>query len=222
MFLVQLWIVWNLLASLIVSNLFAGDLLDPEALVKKMEASYAQVNDYQANVEVRTQLKDGSVETKKFMYSYKKPKWIRLDFESPHHGMALVYPDKNGKVLVHRVINLHLDLDSPLLQIQSGQRLNQTDLGLLIRNISNSLGEHRKGPVKITDEGAEIHIHVLAEDHFRKGVVTLYDFIIDKSLWLPMEVKESTPDGHLERVMTFHHLKTNLGIPASFFQLNGS
>ena len=208
------------LACLLPSFLYAWNSSDTEIFLKKMEAAYAGVNDYQADLEIRTYLKDGSFETKKFLYTFKKPNWMRLDFQSPHAGMTLVYPDKDGKVGVHYFFTLHLSPDSPLLRGASGQRIDQTDLGLLIRNISHSLRDQRKGPVEETEDEKDILLRVLADDHFREGVVTLYRFVIDRNLWLPVEVDESNPGGLLERTIIFRNLKTNISLPDRFFELD--
>jgi len=209
-----------LLACLLPSCLYAWNSSDTEIFLKKMEAAYAGVNDYQADVEVRTYQKDGSFETKRFLHTFKKPKWMRLDFQSPHAGMTLVYPDKDGKVVLHYFFTLHLAPDSPLLRGASGQRIDQTDLGLLIRNISHSLTDQSKGSVEEIEDERDIHLRVLADDHFREGVVTLYRFVIDKNLWLPVEVDESNPAGLLQRTVIFRNLKTNIGLPDRFFELD--
>jgi outer membrane lipoprotein-sorting protein len=200
--------------------------LNVETLLSKMEIAYSGVIDYRVMVEVKTFKPDGSFEIQKFLYTFKKPKRTRLDFESPHPGMEMVYPDRNGKVVVRlpglgHFLKLHLSPDNPLLGVASGQRIDQTDLGLLIENISHSLIDQRRGPVDITEGKGYVRIRVLAENHFRKGVVTLYHFSIDEALWLPGEVKESSPDGHLERTVTFQNLKTNIGISESYFKLDG-
>jgi len=215
------------LFCLAISHASAELPLSGETLLKKMEAAYAQVNDYTTKVEVRTYKRDGSFETEKFLYSFKKPKWIRLDFESPHAGMIVVYPDKNGRVAVQpsglaHLLKFHLAPDSRLLKGSSGQRIDQTDLGLLIRNISHSLTDQQRGPEEITEENGYARIRVLAADHFRENVNTLYQFFIDKKLWLPAAVEEFTPDGRLERSITFGELRINNGMPDSFFQLDGA
>lgn len=199
--------------------------LSIESLLKKTETAYANVNDYRTRVDVRTFKSDGSSETEKFLYSFKRPKWIRIDFESPHAGMILVYPDKNGKVAVQpaglaHFLKLHLAPDNRLLKGSSGQRMDQTDLGLLIKNIGHSLTDERRGPAEITDENGYVRIRVLAADHFREDVVTLYRFFIDKKLWLPAIVEEFTPDGSLERSISFGDLRINNGLSDSFFQLD--
>jgi outer membrane lipoprotein-sorting protein len=214
-----------LLICLIGSYASAEVPLDAESLLKKMETAYANVNSYRTRVEVRTFESGGSSEIEKFLYNFKKPKWIRIDFESPHPGMILVYPDKNGKVEVQpaglaHFLKLHLAPGNRLLKGSSGQRIDQTDLGLLIKNIGHSLTDQRRGPAEITEENGYARIRVLAADHFREDVVTLYRFFIDKRLWLPAKVEEFTPEGHIERSITFEDLRTNNGVPDSFFQLD--
>ena len=210
-----------LLACLFPFHLYGWNSSDAEILLKKMEVAYARVNDYQANMEVRTFGKDGSFETTKFSYTLKKPKKIRLDFESPYAGMIIVYPDQNGKAAIRRFFTFHLALDNPLLQVSEGQRIDQTDLGLLITNIRHSLTDHRQGPLIVTEDDKNIRIRVMADDHFREGVVTQYQFRIDKTLWLPVKVEESSPEGKFARTIVFRNLRTNIDIPDNFFQLNG-
>ena len=200
--------------------------IDTETLLRKMQSAYARVTDYQANVEVRTVQLNGSVATKKFLYTFKKPDRIRLDFESPHSGMILLYPDKKGKVVIYpsgwaRIFTFHLAPDSSLLMDLSNQRINQTDMGLLIKNISRSLDDQRRGPVQFYEDNEQIEVRVLAEDHFRKRQETLYHFFIDRHLWLPTGVREFTPDGKLKRAVIFRNLRINIGIPDSFFQIEG-
>jgi outer membrane lipoprotein-sorting protein len=198
--------------------------LDTKTLLEKMEAAYAKVKDYQADIEDKSCLQDGSCKTKKFLYTFKKPEWIRLDFQTPDAGMVLVYPDKNGEVLINPAgfpfFKFHLAPDNPFLRVASGQRLDQTDLGLLIKNIGHSLTDQRRGPAEVVEEGESIRVQVLANNHFRKGVETLYQFLIDKKLWLPVQVEESTRGGRLERRIILRNLRINIGVPASFFQLD--
>jgi outer membrane lipoprotein-sorting protein len=213
-----------LLSSLIFSYAAAEAPLDASSILKRMESAYVQVKDYQTNVEVKTYGGGESFATEKFLYTFKKPKRIRLDFESPHSGMVLVYPDESGKVSVRpggvaHILRFHLSSEDPLIRGASGQRIDQTDLGLLINNISHSLTDQARGPVEIEEDG-DIRIRVLAVNHFQKGVVTFYNFFIDKRLWFPVKVEESTPDGRLKRVITFQNLRINIGFTDSFFQTN--
>ncbi len=200
--------------------------MEPAIVLEKMEQAYDKVKDYQANVEVRTSKNDGSFDTEKFLYTFKKPEMIRLDFESPHSGMILVYPDRNGKVVVRPwpflpFFKLHLDPGDPMLVSHSGQQIDQTDFGLLIRKMGHSLADQRRGPAQVTEKDGTVEIQVLAENHFRNGILTIYRFSIDGELWLPVKVEESDSAGRLERTMTFRNLRTNIGISESLFRLAG-
>ena len=68
--------------------------VDLRHLVEKMESAYAEVDDYQTKVHVEARSTDGTYHTETFLYSFEKPDRIRIDFESPHSGLVLVYPDK--------------------------------------------------------------------------------------------------------------------------------
>jgi len=194
-----------------------------ECVLKKMEAAYDGVKDYRTEVETVFFKKDGSFKTTKSLYTFKKPTWIRLDFVSPHPGMTMVYPDRNGRVLVRpgglfSMLTFHLGLDDPLLESPSGQRMNQTDLGLLIENIRHSVTDQRRGAVSLSEDKDTIRIQVLADDHFRERVETRYEFLISKELWLPVEVGQSTANGVREGRIIFRNLRTNINVPDDRFQ----
>lgn len=194
-----------------------------ETILKKMEAAYDKVLDYQTEVETIIFREDGSFKTQKCLYTFKKPKWIRIEFISPHPGWIMIYPDWKGKVLVKpqgvlSLLPLSLMLNDPLLETPSGQQVNQTDLGLLITNIRHSVTDQRRGPVSLSEEKDAIEIRVLAADHFREGVETRYQFVISKELWLPVEVGESTTNGVQEGRIIFRELRTNINVPDSLFQ----
>lgn len=196
---------------------------DVEQVLQEMETAYDEVKDYQAEVEVILFPKAGSMKSERSLYTFKKPKWIRLDFLSPHPDMIVIYPDPNGKVIVKPQgllsgITLHLKLDDPFLQTPSGQRINQTDIGLLIRNIRHSVTDQRRGPVSLSEDKDTIQIEVLADDHFRERLETRYRFLISKEFRLPVEVGASTLSRVPEGRIIFRNLRTNINVPDDLFQ----
>ena len=190
------------------------------ALITRMEARYALVERYQTETTVRL-YRDGQLaKTQRFLYTFSKPNHVRAELRSPHPGTVLVYPDATGKVLVKPggwlgFLKLHLALDSTALRSRSGQRVDQTDMGLLIQNIAHSLTDRRHGDVTITQNDGAVVAEVLAEDHFLPGVLTLYRFTIDDASGLPVAVEELTPNGVLKRDVTFQALTTWPLLPAS-------
>ena len=209
-----------LFCCLLCSHANASVPLSAEDVVKKMEAAYAVVQDYRTEVDVKSRKARD-----KFIYTFKKPNYIRIDFISPHSGWILIYPDEKGKAVVRssgskHFLELHLSTQNRLIKKPSGQRVDQTDMGLLINNISHSVTDKSKGPVKIAEQDGTIEMNVLAEDHFSAGVVTMYRFLVDRGSWLPIGVDEFTPDGAPKRTVRFRNTVVNLGTEESSFRLN--
>jgi len=203
-----------------------SSILDTKSILEKLHDAYGKVENYQARVEIRNYRVHGSVETLSFLYTFRKPDFIRLDMESPHRGMVLLFPDREGKVVVRpsgwlRLFKFRLNPDSAFLKDPSGQRIDQTDMGLLIENITRSLTEEHQGKVEIVEEDETIRVRVEAANHFREGISTRYQFVIDRRLWLPVKVEESDREGHPERSVIFRDLRLNLQIPDGFFSTGG-
>ncbi len=75
--------IFFLLACLLPAYSSVGTASETDSLLKKMDAAYAKVKDYQVSVEIREHGRDGYFKTEKFLYTFKKPNRIRIDFESP-------------------------------------------------------------------------------------------------------------------------------------------
>lgn len=197
-----------------------------EEIISRTKSAYEKVNAYRVETEVTTYRHGQVGERRRFVYTFEKPERLRIDMESPHPGMVLLYPDAQAQVRVRfggwaSFLNFHLSPDSSFLANAAGQRIDQTDFGLLIRNIAHSLTDQRRGPARLRDEDGNWILEVLAEDHFRKGVLTRYRFTIDKATDLPVSVQESTPAGEKERTVTFRHLDTSPDLPADWFKNPG-
>jgi hypothetical protein len=191
------------------------------SLVRKMREAYEQVHDYQTEVTVHI-FEEGTAQVKQFLYTFRKPNQIRIVFRTPHRGMTLVYPDEADKVVVRLggwlgFATLRLDPNNRLLRSAAGQRIDQTDLGLLIDHIEKSLTEGRKEPPRLEVDDRYIEAAVLAEDHFLDNVLTRYRFFIDRENDLPARIEESTPEGVLRRRIEFHGMRINIGISEDFF-----
>lgn len=200
-------------------------LLDPATILDNMRKAFSDVYDYQVKVEVRLYRGTADFDTERFLYRFKKPDLIRIDVETPRAGTVLVYPDKNGKVVIRlpgfaRFFPLRLSPDHFLLKGFMGQPIDKTDLGLLIENIGHSLDDQPYRTPNIEEQDGNIIIQVIAQDHFREGVITNYRFFIDTKLWLPIRVEESKPDGRLERTIAFYNLRINTGFSDRIFTID--
>jgi hypothetical protein len=213
--------VYLVLTAILAIPAGAANPADVQVFLKRIESAYEAVKDYRVLVKVLTSETSGE-RREEFFYAFKKPGRIRMDFQEPQPGTILVFPAKKGRVLVRpwgwRFLDLHLAPDSVLLSRPSGQRIDQTDFGLLIRNMGRSMDGGRRGPLQIFEEDPVVRMEVLAEDHFREGKVTRYQFTIDRNTWFPKEIEERTPEGVFERRITFRDLEVNTGVPDSFFE----
>jgi len=208
------------------SPAFAWSQSDSLDLIRKMEQAYGNVQDYQTRLIITGFGSDPAFRKRQtLLYTFKKPNRIRLDFESPHRRMVIIYPDRNGKVVVQpgflpNLFALQLEPSSSLLEISPGQQINQTDLGLLIRNITHSLTDFFEGDLSVSDEGENLVVRVLSDNPFRRGVSTRYAFFIDRTLWLPVKVEESSARGLLQRTVVYSRLRLNIGVRDTFFRLD--
>ncbi len=196
------------------------------AIVDRMAAAYERVAAYQTEVETSEYVDGRIMATRRFRYSFRKPGLVRIDMETPHPGMRLVYPDENGRVFVRfggwmGFLKVRLAPDNALFATRSGQRVDQSDLGLLIRNIGLSVDEQRRGELQLAEKDRELLLEVVAADHFLPGMVTRYRFVIDRTLWLPVAVDEWTPAGRLKRTIRFRNLNTTPKFPKHFFVIDG-
>jgi outer membrane lipoprotein-sorting protein len=211
--------------ALIATLSIAAEGIDPQAIVRSMELAYSKVENYRMEVEVTKPAEEASRKEERFTYTFKKPNHVRIDFHKPHKGTIVVYPAREGKVFVRpwgwRFLQFHLGPDNILLADPSGQRVDQTDLGLLIRNIAVCMTDGRRGLLEISEEEHSLVVKVLAQDLFLKGENTHYTFVIDKKSWLPREIRESTSGGSFKRRVVFRDLEINPGVSDSFFRLNG-
>jgi len=113
-----------------------------------MQSACQAIRDYRVLVQVTLPEENAGKQMEEVLYTFKKPKKILMDFRMPRSGTVLVFPDEEGKVLVGpwgwRFLDIHL-ARCVLLANPSGQQIDQTDLGLLIRNIGMSMDDGRRG-----------------------------------------------------------------------------
>jgi len=196
----------------------------PDQIIANLRSAYARVSDYQVLVESTMSSGEALGEETRLFFRYRRPGSIRVDFLHPREGWVLVYPSGAGKVRVRPAgllgfLNFSLDSDSPFLTVWPGQQLTQTDLGLLVENIAKSLTVGRLAPAEVFRTGGDLLLRVEAENHFRKGVATRYEFRIDPVRWLPVEVTEEVPQEKRRRRIRFRDLRVNVGLADALFRL---
>ncbi|MEZ4599036.1 MAG: hypothetical protein R2940_04525 [Syntrophotaleaceae bacterium] len=199
--------------------------MEAAAILSRMTAAFDRLEAYHADVESATYRNGRRVDVHRFRYSFQKPGRIRIDMKMPNPGMQMIYPDQGGRVFIRfggwkDFLTFRLTPDNKRIVAGMGQRFDQTDLGLLIANIGRSIGAGKKGELHVLETKDRVVWEVLAQDHFRSGIVTRYRYVIDPALWLPVTVEEKTPEGELLRIVQFHNLDTTPVFSKHHFQTN--
>ncbi|KVO66183.1 hypothetical protein WJ78_16320 [Burkholderia ubonensis] len=120
---------WLAAAALLGASMTA----DP---VTVAQTHFEQASSYRATI--RAWPRQG--EHTEVRYAYRKPGYVRMDFVAPHHGAVLVYDPVSRKVRVrpfgaHLPPALSLAPTNPLVRDPSGHRVDQSDVGELLRNV---------------------------------------------------------------------------------------
>ncbi|MDA8129495.1 MAG: DUF1571 domain-containing protein [Betaproteobacteria bacterium] len=116
------------LLLLVLSGTASADLLD-DALMR-----YAKLETYQATL--RSSAFPGGKFREVIRYTYKKPGWVRMDFQRPHPGLVLTYdPEKNGVRLWPfgpKGPDFSVSPDIAWLRSGGGERVDRSDIGTLL------------------------------------------------------------------------------------------
>lgn len=121
---------WRWPASALLTLLPLTAMADP---LTDAEARFGALHSYR----VTLRSTDAAGRQDVIRYAYRKPGWVRMDFEQPHHGAVLVYAPDTRRVrlwpfgLGHWPV-LDLAPDHPLLRSPHGHRVDQSDVGVLL------------------------------------------------------------------------------------------
>lgn len=183
---------------------------------------YQQVDAYQAVVKSSTGNNPEKADV--IRYFYKKPGFVRMEFIAPFNGMVLVYSPLTGQVKVWplgqgRLPSSDLKPDNPLVQSQTGQQIDRSDLGALYQNVM-FLQDHGKttviGTESIADQ-AVLHVTVAAEQGFSVGAVARYQLWLEVTTGFPLKVMSYKADGNLIEVVEMSEYQINPAFPSGFF-----
>jgi outer membrane lipoprotein-sorting protein len=158
-------------------------------------------------------------------YAYRKPGYIRMDFVSPHHGAVLTYDPVSRKVRLrpfgtHAPPALSLSPANPLVRDKSGHRVDQSDVGELLRNVR----ELQQGGVtalqgeETVGGRAAVRVSVVGAPAHAVAGVHRYQLWLDAADGFPLKVV-SFADGDdtpLETV-TLDDVEIDVAFPDHFF-----
>ncbi|MBZ0329800.1 hypothetical protein KZO25_05625 [Halomonas sp. ANAO-440] len=129
-------------------------------------------------------------------YSYQGPGYVRMDMETPYAGAVLIYRPDTGKVQLWpfgspgRRPGLSLRPTNRMVRSSRGHRVDQSDVGTLLRNVQQlqQLGSARLLEPTTLDGHLVKHVVVEAEPGRTVHEVSRYDLWLDENTLFPLRV----------------------------------
>ncbi|MDP2688578.1 MAG: DUF1571 domain-containing protein [Deltaproteobacteria bacterium] len=158
-------------------------------------------------------------------YYYKKPGFVRMEFEKPHGGAVLVYDPRSKKARLRpfgffRSFVLTLDPGSSLIKSSRGHTVDESDIGALLENLK-TLSEGGKTVVLREEEAggrAASVVSVEGGEGAETDGVHRYVIWFDKKAHLPLKVISYDIDGNLVEEVLMDGMEVNPGLPVDFFR----
>ncbi|OGP15092.1 MAG: hypothetical protein A2052_04750 [Deltaproteobacteria bacterium GWA2_54_12] len=157
-------------------------------------------------------------------YFFKKPGYIRMEFEKPHKGAVLVYdPFKKEAVLrpfgFLKSLELRMGPDDRLIRSSSGHTVDESDIGSLLRNV-RKLKDN--GTVEIAGEEEvsgrkTLVVEVRGEGAFEVDGTNRYRLWLEKTLMLPVKVEAYAASGELLEGVLMLDLEVDPGLSKDLF-----
>ena len=165
-----------------------------------MKNFYQGIGNYSSEVE---QIYFSNKEEKErylFLYSFKKPGKIRVDFLEPHSGLSIFY-QKGEETAVIRpfpslsFIKFSISIENSLIKTPTGQGLNQTDMEYFIDFLFRNLAEVRQKDHQFREEKDQVHFLFWAKDYVRGADPEKYQIFLSRQNWFPVRIERYSPAG---------------------------
>ncbi len=204
-----------MMAALLVLASLGTNGMDPvDAAIER----YRTVESYQ--VTLRSSYGDQSDIIR---YFYKKPGFVRMDFVQPHNGAVLIYSPLTGNVRLWpfggRLFSLTLSPENRLVQSPTGQRVDRSDIGVLLDNVKTL---QRNGETAVLREEPvagtrTVRLAVSGTGHFVAGNVHRYDLWLDSVTLLPLKVVSRDINNDVIETVVMDDLRINVKLADGLF-----
>lgn len=190
---------------------------DPIILAQK---NFEHIESYQVRIVSKSAQGDNNV----IRYSYRKPGYVRMDFTEPHPGAVLVYNPISDTVRLwpfglHQFPVLNLSPANSLIRDQNGHRVDQSDVGTLLRNI-RSLQQGGKTTVvgkEVLLGQPVLHVSIYGSAGFTVSNVHRSELWLENSHHFPIKVVSYDIDEHVIETVFMDAIVFNIPFPDNFF-----
>lgn len=188
-----------------------------EAILKAAEA-FARLDTY--TVTIRSE----GEEREEIRYFFKKPGWVRMEFEEPHKGAVLVYNPETRRVKLRpfgyfKSLLLDLSPEDRLIRSSKGHTVDESHIGALLENVRrlNEAGEAKLlGDESVNGRDASV-LEVIGEEGKEADGVHRYVIWLDKKLFLPIKVVAYGPGGEKTEDVDMTDIKIGRDLPPDLF-----
>lgn len=208
---------WRWPALALLSVLPVSAMADP---LSSAEARFEALHSYQ--VTLRTTDATGALEV--IRYFFRKPGWVRMEFQRPHPSAVLVYAPDTGRVRLWPFGLGHwpeLDLapDNPLLRNPRGHRVDRSDVGVLLADMRR-LGERGSsappGDTELAGQAATL-LDITGPAGKPAGAVQRYRVWLGQDSGFPLRVDSFGADGGLIESVDMSDARIDVAFPERFF-----
>lgn len=188
--------------------------------VSRAEESFRALETYKVTLDSRS-----GDENEKIKYFYKKPGFIRMEFETPHKGAVLVYNPIKREVRLHPFgfmssFELKLGPEDRLIRSSKGHTVDESDIGALLKNVralADAGSEDTLGEENVNGRAAEI-VRVEGNDGKTVDGTNKYLLWLDKTTSLPLKVKAFGPGGELNEEVLMDDLEVDPKLSEKLFE----
>lgn len=157
-------------------------------------------------------------------YYYRKPGFVRMEFEKPFGGAVLVYDPlaKTARLWPFGLdsISFNLSPDNRLIRSRAGQRVDRSDVGALLLNVQSlqQNGDTEPDGAEELDGGSAHRLTVTGRGGHAVGRVHRYRLWLDRETLFPQKVASFDEAGELIETVTMDAPKFNGAYPDGFFK----
>ena len=192
----------------------------PQDLITAAVKSYEHVASYQATLRVSHGRSKEIIR-----YFFKKPGFVRMEFIKPHKGAWLLYDPATNQVRLQpfgnsKVFGLTLSPDSSLVKSASGHRVDETDIGTLLKRV-----RQLKQQGHATNQGEELlgeRTTILVDVAGNPGVLvdgaSRFLLNLDPTTLLPLQVRTFDAAGQPLETVLMDDLQTDVAFADGFFK----
>lgn len=157
-------------------------------------------------------------------YFFKKPGYIRMEFEKPHKGAVLVYDPFKKEALLRpfgflQSWEMRMGPGDRLIRSSRGHTVDESDIGSLLKNVKKLKDN---GTVETAgEEGVggrgTIVVEVRGREGFETDGINRYRLWLEKTLMLPLKVEAYAASGELLESVLMEDLKVDPALSKDLF-----